>query len=207
MRKDQYGHEANDTYTFVPIKVAGVTYKNGRRSRQTILRQIKWKDDPYQRLDGIDLIPTEYEGFPAVEIWVYNKKAREMIGYVPKTEASFVHSRVSNFAGYFDFEIYGGGKKSDGSSLSYGASLVLRFSTDKDAILSEDVPTSREILTEKSIERAKRATSPLPSNISSKSDFSSIATENIQPPKSNKKAIVYLLLFFVLIVLCLYFNR
>ena len=128
-KQDQYGHEFNDSYLFVRINVAGVTYKNGRRHRQTILRQIYWKDEPYQHVDGVDIVPTLYEGEPAVEIWVFNKNTREMIGYVPKKEASFVYQNFSLYDGYFDFEVFGGGTARDGTSLSYGASLVLRFQT------------------------------------------------------------------------------
>ena len=133
---DQYGHIIGPNHTVVPIKVAGVTFKNGRRSRQTILKQIKWKEDPYQKIDGIDLVATEFEGEPAVEIWVYNKKSREMIGYVPKNEASYCHSRIDSFIGYHDFDVYGGGTSPDGSRKSYGAMFYARFSNDPDAIIT-----------------------------------------------------------------------
>lgn len=146
---DQYGHIIGPNHTVVPIKVAGVTYKNGRRSRQTILRQIKWKEEPYQKVDGIDLVPSEFEGEPAVEIWVYNKKSRELIGYVPKSEAAYCHSRIDSYIGYHDFDVYGGGEASDGSRKSYGAMFYAHFSNDPNAIITP--PDPPEIIEERSI--------------------------------------------------------
>ena len=127
---DDLGHEIGSVNTFVKITVAGVTYKNGRRNRQTILRQIYWKDTPYNRIDPedcIDLVPTEYEGSPAVEVWVRNKKAREQIGYIPKEEATFFYDNMYRYDGHFDFEVYGGGITSEGKRLNYGASFTARF--------------------------------------------------------------------------------
>lgn len=126
---DKHGHAFTEKYLVVPITVAGVTHKNGRRHRQTILRRIYWKDDPYQKVDGVDIVATTFNDEPAVEVWVYNKKIREMIGYVPKQEASFVHSISEYFESSIDFDVYGGGKASDGTELSYGASVTLRFHT------------------------------------------------------------------------------
>lgn len=164
MFKDQYGHESNDHYIFVPISVAGVTFKNGRRSRQTILRRIYWKDDPYQKVDGLDFIPVLFEDEPAVEVWVYNKKIREMIGYVPKKDAAFVYDHMSDFAGYFDFNVYGGGKGDDGNALSFGASVTLRFENKSSAQLVSSTPAiekpvAKPIKPDPVLERAEKALS------------------------------------------------
>lgn len=122
--KDAYGHTVLGPYTVLDIRVAGVTFKNGRRHRQTILRQVKWHDAPYERIDDencLDFVVTEYEGEKAVEIWIKNKKAREQIGYVPKEEADFFHRNMEYLDKYFDFKVYGGGEK------NYGAAFRVRF--------------------------------------------------------------------------------
>lgn len=127
---DEYGHSVSSYFTFVPIRVAGVTYKNGRRSRQTILRNIYFKDEPYTRIDKnncLDFVPTDYEGEKAVEVWVYNKKSREKIGYVPREEASFFYENLPRLHSCFDFFVSGGGKDFVGESIPWGAGFIARF--------------------------------------------------------------------------------
>lgn len=127
---DEFGHNMNDYFTFVPLRVAGVTYKNGRRSRQTILRNIYFKDDPYSQVDKdncIDFVATNFEGDKAVEIWVFNKKTREQIGYVPRNEASFFFNNLPRLHSCFDFTISGGGKNVEGDQISWGAGFTARF--------------------------------------------------------------------------------
>ena len=34
----------------IEFKVAGVTFKNGRKTRQAILRAMKWQDPPYDKV-------------------------------------------------------------------------------------------------------------------------------------------------------------
>lgn len=127
---DNFGHDMNDYFTFVPLRVAGVTHKNGRRSRQTILRSIYFKDDPYSQVDKnncIDFVATTFEGDKAVEIWVFNKKTREQIGYVPRNEASFFFDNLARLHSCFDFSISGGGKTVEGDPISWGAGFTARF--------------------------------------------------------------------------------
>lgn len=117
-------HIVTAMYIICPITVSGVTFKNGRRSRQTILREIYWKDEPYDKVDTsscVELVKTEFEGNPAVEVWVKSKSAREMIGYIPKSEASFFAEHLEDFLGITDFHVYGGGDH------SYGCSFSARF--------------------------------------------------------------------------------
>lgn len=124
MLTDSLGHEMNDLYIFCPITVAGVTFKNGRRHRQSILRAIYWKDSPYHRINKsscLDFVKTEFDGKPAVEVWVSGVGVREMIGYIPKAEAAFFAEHLDSFHSIFDFEVYGGGDH------SYGCSFVARF--------------------------------------------------------------------------------
>ena len=110
-------------YDFVKCTVVGVTFKNGRRHRQTILRQIRWKDEPYENEPDITLRLTEYEGQPAVEVWA----DEEQIGYIPKSQAQYFADNWNRYDSLFDFEVYGGGKTDDGERISYGAAFTTRF--------------------------------------------------------------------------------
>lgn len=50
-------------FDFLRVKVAGVTFKNGRKSRQTILRKIHFKDEPFDKGDlELTLKREEWEG-------------------------------------------------------------------------------------------------------------------------------------------------
>lgn len=63
----------------IEFKVAGVTFKNGRKTRQAILRAMKWQDPPYDKVE-ITLKKTTFDGKPAIEVWAN----QEQIGFVPK---------------------------------------------------------------------------------------------------------------------------
>lgn len=127
---DEYGNHIGPYFTLCETSVAGVTYKNGRRSRQTILRQIFWKDEPYQRVNKskcIDLVATTFEGEPAVEVWVHHKQSREQIGYIPKELSAFFHENLYRLDMCEDFEVYGGGVGSDGERHNFGCKFVAKF--------------------------------------------------------------------------------
>lgn len=68
---------------FQTCVAAGVTFKNGRRQRQTILRQMKFKDEPYSGWVELTLKKTEFNGEPAVEIWTDQD---EQVGYIGKKD-------------------------------------------------------------------------------------------------------------------------
>lgn len=112
-------------YEIVNCKVAGVTFKNGRRYRQTILRQIRWKDAPYEDDPDITLRLTDYQGQPAVEVWA----DEEQIGFIPKEQANFFADNWNRFDKVFNFEVHGGGKNDDDEKMNYGATLTARFRT------------------------------------------------------------------------------
>lgn len=116
-----------DQINALTIKIAGVTFANADGSRrQTILRRCKWHDEPYAHTEdevNLEFRPAEFEGAPAVEIWIEDDDCEfHQIGYVPKEHAAFFASRLDDYDGYYDFEVYGGG---DGKS--YGASVTVRF--------------------------------------------------------------------------------
>lgn len=48
-----YGFHSDDDYDYWKVKVAGVTFKNGRKSRQTILKKIFFEMNPSIRMNAI----------------------------------------------------------------------------------------------------------------------------------------------------------
>lgn len=115
-----------DTFTF---NVAGVTFKNGRKSRQTILRQIKYKDSPFdQRLD-VKLEQYDFEGRPAISVTVNG----EMIGNVPKEHTDFFLQNADKMLGVKNLEIVGGGtSRYTDEKLSYGAKITVAMKKKND---------------------------------------------------------------------------
>lgn len=162
-----------DNYLFCEMRVAGVTHTNGHRHRQTILREIYWEDEPYDQFNAErDVGPklTDFEGQPAVEIWVRGGEEPEMVGYVPKTQLPFVLSHWDKYAGVSCFEVSGGGKGEDGERLNFGARLVMRFlATDEEKKEyaekhKEDLEKAKrqEIVDRQREARAARARAPIP---------------------------------------------
>lgn len=121
--KSKYLSGSSSLYDFYrDVRVAGVTFKNGRRSRQTILRQIYWRDEPYKRAPKVTLQLGEYEGEPAISVWTNE----EQIGYLPADLAKELGPRFDDIDDPYDFEVYGGGKTDAGEQINFGASLSLR---------------------------------------------------------------------------------
>ena len=112
-------------FIFEQIKVAGVTFKSGRKSRQTILRKIKFRDDPYS--DGLDLGLSyyEYEGNPAYNITVND----DVIGNVPADKVEYIDGLMDagRIVGLTHIDVYGGGRNHDGTPMSYGAKITIKI--------------------------------------------------------------------------------
>lgn len=103
---------------YLSFSVAGVTFKNGRQSRQTLLRKIKFNDEPFEQINSFDIEQYEYEGLPAYSILVNSF----CIGNIPK-------SIIDEYEKYKDYEcsitaldITGGG-----TDLNFGCNLTLKF--------------------------------------------------------------------------------
>ena len=111
--------EAKPAFEFLSVKVAGVTFKNGRRSRQTILRKIHFKDEPFDK-GTMELIlqREEWEGKPAFGVYVNG----DQIGNIPAEYVSYVNDNFSRLDGIVNIEVYGGGE-----GRNYGAEITLRF--------------------------------------------------------------------------------
>lgn len=93
------------------FKVVGVTFKTGRKSRQTALRQIYFHDEPYETAD-IELKEYEYEGEQALGVFVNDFQ----VGNIAKKDVRIAIDLLSD--GYsIGYTIYGGGDKNWGMSI------------------------------------------------------------------------------------------
>ena len=117
---------ASDNMEVIKVHVAGVTYKNGRRTRQAILRAIKWNDVPYDGIDKVAVKKTTFEDSDAFEVWAND----EMIGYVPKTQVQFFSQNWGRYCRSGGLNVHGGGSAPDGERLNYGATFNAAFYLD-----------------------------------------------------------------------------
>ena len=109
-------------FDFLRTKVAGVTFKNGRKSRQTILRKIYFKDEPFDKGDmELSVQRGEWEGKPAFGVFVNG----EQIGSIPAEHVPFLEEHFLRLDGITNIEVYGGGE-----GRNYGAEIILRFRKD-----------------------------------------------------------------------------
>lgn len=115
--------EPQTDFEFYPVKVAGVTFKNGRKSRQTILRKIKFYDPPFE--DGIELglSKYEFEGNPAISITANG----EQIGNVPAAQVPYIMENWCRIESISAINVYGGGKSEDGEEKNFGAEITIRL--------------------------------------------------------------------------------
>ena len=105
-------------FDFLRVKVAGVTFKNGRKSRQTILRKIHFKDAPFDKGNmELTLQRDEWEGAPAFGVYVNG----EQIGNIPAEHVPYVQENLSRCDGITSIDVYGGGEH------NYGAEIIVRF--------------------------------------------------------------------------------
>lgn len=105
-------------YEFLKVKIAGVTFKDGRKSRQTILRRLYWKDEPFDKENAeVILEREEYEGKPAFAVLLNGEKA----GYVPAEEVPFIVDNYDRCDGVTHIEAY------CGANDIYGAEITIRF--------------------------------------------------------------------------------
>ena len=108
-------------YEFLVFKVAGVTFKNGRKTRQAILRAFKWGDE---EIESISFEPYTYEDRPAVYV-VINE---QIVGNIPSeyTEKFYEMERLYERVNVH-CEVYGGTKLEDGSRTNYGCEVYIKY--------------------------------------------------------------------------------
>ena len=116
--RDRIIEEDRARHEYLSFKIAGVTFKNGRRSRQTILRQINFRDPPYDRDPEIRLEKCDFEGEPAFAVYT----GEEQVGYIGKQDIPEVLKRWDKYVGVAEFSVYGGGP-----GRNYGATVKLKF--------------------------------------------------------------------------------
>ena len=112
-------------YEFKVFKVVGVTFKNpGNKSRQAILRKMRFRDEPFNK-DGVDITITrgEYDGEPAFSVFAEGLQ----VGNIGRDDVPFFVSRWSDFAGVYNATVTGGGTSDDGRPLNYGMTITCRF--------------------------------------------------------------------------------
>ena len=108
---------SRDAYDYTRVfRVAGVTFKNGRRSRQTILRALKFRDPPYENSVSIAVEKEDYEGEDAVGIYVNKEK----VGFISKADLPWVMERWDKCIGAVDYSVYGGFDHSFGMEVTIG---------------------------------------------------------------------------------------
>lgn len=113
--------EPESPYVFLRFKVAGVTFNNGRKTRQAILRAFKFGDED---VEVIDLERYEYEGKPAVYVKINDK----IVGNIPSNLIDTYLEYESKYSlDNINCDIYGGNKLDDGTRTNLGCELTLRY--------------------------------------------------------------------------------
>ena len=127
VKVEYMGPKPVDTIQRMNERVAGVTYSNGRRQRQTILREIYWHDKAYAGKVVLTLKVGEYEGKQTVEVWANE----EMIGYIPAAQKDYFLEHWHQLAGLSTLDVSGGGETQSGEPIPFGASFVAAFDLSK----------------------------------------------------------------------------
>lgn len=118
-------------FEFVPIKVAGVTFKNDSGPlRQTILRKIRFRDKPFDKYIDLELRAYEFDGQPAYGVYANNLQ----IGNIPTNYVQFIHDNIERIESISHIDVYGGGRNEEGYAISYGCKIILRFLKDNPPI-------------------------------------------------------------------------
>lgn len=113
----------DEPYEFLRIKLAGVTFKNGRKSRQSILRAIKFRDGEFSDGVELELQPYEWEGQPAYGVYANGQQ----IGSVPADKVAYITENKDRIIGFSAIEVYGGGRGEEGQVKNFGCEVVLKL--------------------------------------------------------------------------------
>lgn len=116
-KKAEVAKQNNDYFKF---RVAGVTFSNGHKTRQTILRKIKWGDEPFDFVEWT-IEKYDYNGEPAIGVYANG----EQVGNVPKEQLAFVLDNWDRIRSVYHTDIYGGGTDDNGQPLNFGCEVTL----------------------------------------------------------------------------------
>ncbi len=135
-----YGFHSDDDYDYWKVKVAGVTFKNGRKSRQTILKKIFFRDEPFNKDEchSCTLRRGEYEGEPSFAVCVHD----DIIGFIPREKVQYFYDNFYRCDGITAIRVF-----SEHDII--GARVVVRFRRNADET-SKDAP--QEVTTEAVLE-------------------------------------------------------
>ena len=125
-----YGFHSDDDYDYWKVSVAGVTFKNGRKSRQTILKKIFFRDEPFNKDEchSCTLRRGEYEGEPSFAVCVHD----DIIGFIPKEKVQYFYDNFYRCDGITAIRVF-----SEHDII--GARVVVRFRRNADET-SKDAP-------------------------------------------------------------------
>lgn len=111
-------------FEFKIFKVVGVTFKNDDgKSRQTLLRRIRFNDEPFENGVDVTIERGEYEGTPAFFVFANGLR----VGSIGRDDIPYFVNRWDSFSGVYNATVTGGGTDADGNSIKYGMMITCRF--------------------------------------------------------------------------------
>ena len=113
----------DEPYEFLRIKLAGVTFKNGRKSRQSILRAIKFRDGDFSGGVELELKPYQWEGQDAYGVYANGQQ----IGSVPSDKVAYITENKGRIIGFSGINVYGGGRDEEGHAKNFGCEVILKL--------------------------------------------------------------------------------
>lgn len=113
--------ELRQNNEYFDFRVAGVTFSNGRKTRQAILRKIHFGDEPFDGLIDWTLKQYDYEGETAVGVYANG----EQVGNVPKEHLPYILENFDRIKSVYHANVSGGGTDDDGETIPFGCKITL----------------------------------------------------------------------------------
>nr|UVY12751.1 MAG: HIRAN domain protein [Bacteriophage sp.] len=109
---------------FINITLAGVTYPNDDGTdRQLLLRRLHFHDTPFDKDVEISVKECRFNDEIAFSVLANNLQ----IGFIPKSQISYVNENFDRIIEVSKIKVYGGGRDKDGNTISYGAAITLKL--------------------------------------------------------------------------------
>lgn len=120
--------EAAMRYEHVKVRLVGVTFKNkDGKSRQSVLRHMRFQDPPFDEYFDIEMRRYDFEGEPAIAVDANGT----CIGNIPKDRVLFFIERWDRIMGITNIEVIGGGTNEYGENLNYGAEVIIKLKKEE----------------------------------------------------------------------------